>query len=155
MFPRQTTARQVRITLTVSGPAPWVVNDIRLYGEGPDATSALQAEQATTVRGVERGTAATGVLGSGDRLGFGTVNVRGGHLTVRLASTCAQGCSLQLRLDSPAGPVAATVPLAGTDGEWREQSVALRREVTGTHDLYAVAKGGPRVAALDWLTIRP
>ncbi|MDX2548607.1 discoidin domain-containing protein [Streptomyces sp. WI04-05B] len=155
VFPRQTDARYVRVTLTANGPTPWVVNDIRLYGDGPDAASTLQAEQATSVRGVAHGPAATGILGSGDALGFDAVNVRGGHLTVRLASTCARGCSLGLRLDSPHGPVAAVVPLTDTGGEWRERSVALRREVTGTHDLYLVAKGGVRVAALDWLTIRP
>lgn len=33
--------------------------------------------------------------------------------------------------------------------------MTLKREITGTHDLYLVAKGAARVAALDWLTIRP
>jgi hypothetical protein len=154
VFPAQTTARYVRITLTASGPAPWVVNDIRLYGDGPDAASTLQAERATNVRGVERGTAATGVLGSGDWVAFRKANLRGENLTVRLDPSCARGCSLQLRLDAPDGPVAAVVPVTGT-GDWQEQSVPLKREVTGAHDLYLVAKGTGRVAALDWLTIRP
>ncbi|WP_069760075.1 discoidin domain-containing protein [Streptomyces sp. LUP47B] len=154
VFPKQTTARYVRITLTASGPAPWVVNDIRLYGDGPDATSTLQAEKATTVHGVGRGTAATGVLGSGDWVAFRKANVDGKHLTARLNSTCTKGCSLQLRLDAPDGPLAASVPVTGT-GDWQEQSVTLKRAVTGTHDLYVVAKGTSRVAALDWLTIRP
>jgi hypothetical protein len=46
------------------------------------------------------------------------------------------------------------VPVTGT-GDWQEQSVPLKREVTGAHDLYLVAKGTGRVAALDWRTIRP
>ena len=50
--------------------------------------------------------------------------------------------------------MAASVPVTGT-GDWQEQSVPLKREVTGAHDLYLVAKGTGRVAALDWLTIRP
>ncbi|MFI8073616.1 discoidin domain-containing protein [Streptomyces sp. NPDC086033] len=154
VFPKQTTARYVRITLTASGPTPWVVNDIRLYGDGPDATSTLQAEKATTVHGVGRGTAATGVLGSGDWVAFRKANFDGKHLTARLNSTCTKGCSLQLRLDAPDGPLAASVPVTGT-GDWQEQSVTLKRAVTGTHDLYVVAKGTSRVAALDWLTIRP
>ncbi|GAA3795336.1 discoidin domain-containing protein [Streptomyces phyllanthi] len=153
VFPRQTTARYLRITLTASGPVPWVVNDLRLYGDGPDAATTLQAEQATVVRGVRRGTAATGVLGSGDRVGFRKVHVGGGRLTVRSASSCARGCSLQLRLDAPDGPLLGVVPVRG-DGDWREQSVDLKREVTGTRDLYLVAEGGRRVAAVDWLTIR-
>ncbi|MEU2779076.1 discoidin domain-containing protein, partial [Streptomyces sp. NPDC007162] len=154
VFAHQTTARYVRITLTASGPTAWVVNDIRLYGDGPDAASTLQAEQATTVSGTERGTAATGVLGSGDWVAFRKTDIRGKHLTVRLNSACATGCRIQLRLDAPDGPMAASVAVTGSGG-WREQSVALKRELTGTHDLYLVAKGASRVAALDWLRIRP
>jgi hypothetical protein len=46
------------------------------------------------------------------------------------------------------------VPLRGdSGGDWRERTVSLKREVSGTHDLYLVAKGGRQVAALDWLTI--
>ncbi|MEU6253976.1 discoidin domain-containing protein [Streptomyces sp. NPDC047043] len=156
VFPTQT-ARYVRITLTASGPAPWVVNDLRLYGDGPDASSTLQAEQATSVRGTERGTAATGVLGSGDRIGYRRAGVSGDRLTVRLASTCTAGCTLQLRLDTPQGPAAGTLPVhaTGSDGTWQEQSVTLSRALAGVHTLYLVAKGGPQVARVDWLTIRP
>lgn len=46
------------------------------------------------------------------------------------------------------------VPVAAGGG-WQEQSVTLKREITGTHDLCLVAKGAARVAALDWLTIGP
>ncbi|SHH37936.1 carbohydrate-binding protein [Streptomyces sp. 3214.6] len=148
---------EARASHPVSARDGRVVNDLRLYGDGPDAASTLQAEQATTVRGVERGTAATGVLGSGDRPAFRKANIRGNHLTARLDSACPRGtrsCSLQLRLDAPDGPLAAVVPVAA-DGGWQEQSVTLKREITGTHDLYLVAKGAARVAALDWLTIRP
>lgn len=156
VFPRQTTARYLRITLTASGPVPWVVNDLRLYGDGPDSATTLQAERATVVRGVRRGTAATGVLGSGDWLAFREVNLAGDRLTVRAASPCARTCSLHLRLDAPDGPLLGVVPVrGGGDGKWQEQSVRLKREVTGSHDLYLVAEGGRRVAALDWLTIRP
>ncbi|MFI1732185.1 discoidin domain-containing protein [Streptomyces acidicola] len=155
VLPRQTTARHLRITLTASGPVPWVVNDLRLYGDGPDSTATLQAEQATVVRGMQRGTAATGVLGSGDWLGFREVNLAGDRLTVRSASSCARTCSLQLRLDAPDGPLLGVVPVrGGSDGKWQEQSVRLKREVTGSHDLYLVAEGGRQVAALDWLTVR-
>jgi len=154
-FPTQT-ARYVRITLTASSPVPWVVNDLRLYGEGPDASTTLQAEQATSVRGVERGTAATGVLGSGDWIGFRRASVSGDRLTVRLASACTTGCALRLRLDAPDGPVAADLPVrsTGSADTWQKQSVTLPRRLTGIHTLYLVAKGGPQVAALDWLTIR-
>ncbi|MFJ9898210.1 discoidin domain-containing protein [Streptomyces sp. NPDC091280] len=153
VLPHQTTARHLRITLTASGPTPWVVNDIRLYGDGPDASSTLQAEQATEVRGAERGSASVALRG-GDRVGFHRANISGGHLTVRLAPACAHDCSLQLRLDGPDGRVVAEVPVSGT-GDWQERSVPLTRTVTGSHDLYVVAKGTGEVAGLDWLTIRP
>lgn len=45
------------------------------------------------------------------------------------------------------------LPIKGT-GDWLEQSVPLKRKVTGTHDVYLVARGERQVAALDWLTIR-
>ncbi|UXX91257.1 carbohydrate-binding protein [Streptomyces sp. AD2-2] len=143
----------MRITLTTGGPTPWVVNDIRLYGDGPDATSTLQAEQATEVRGAVRGTAADSLRG-GDRARFRQANLSGEHLTLRLAPACDRGCSLQLRLDKPDGRVVAVIPLKGTGG-WQERSVALRHTVTGSHDLYVVAAGTGPVAQLDWLTIRP
>ncbi|MFC8513059.1 carbohydrate-binding protein [Streptomyces sp. NPDC057257] len=83
--------------------------------------------------------------------------MRGDRLAVRLASTCRAGCSLQLRLDTPQGPVAATLPVRapGSADTWEERSVTLSRRLTGVHSLCLVAKGGPRVARLDWLTIRP
>ncbi|WP_405656967.1 discoidin domain-containing protein [Streptomyces sp. NBC_00079] len=153
-FPART-ARFVRITLTASGPVPWVVNDLRLYGDGPDASATLQAEQATSMHRAARTTATTGVLGSGDWIAFRRAAVHGDHLTVRLASTCTTGCALQLRLDTPRGPVAATLPVHATGATtWQEQSVTLPHRETGVHTLYIVAKGGPRVASLDWLTIR-
>ncbi|MGW0423044.1 carbohydrate-binding protein [Streptomyces sp. NPDC003015] len=93
--------------------------------------------------GAGRGTAATGVLDSGDWVAFRKANISGKHLTVRLDSACARACSFQLRLEAPDGPVAAVVPVTGT-GNWQELSVPLKREVTGAHDLYLVAKGLPR-----------
>lgn len=158
VFP-QATVRYLRIELTAAGDTPWAVDEIRLYTDGPDAASTLQAEQAGAVKGVDRGDAATGVLGPGDLIGFHQVRFGAGanRLTVRLASTgCGRGCSLQLRLDGPHGRLAGALPVRDTGGAdtWQEQSVTLPHAVTGTHDLYLVAFGGHRVAALDWLTVR-
>ncbi|MBA6440378.1 carbohydrate-binding protein [Streptomyces sp. GMR22] len=154
----QRTARYLRIELTRPGENPWAVNEIRLYADGPDAAATLQAERAEVVRGVERGEAATSVLGTGDAIGFRGVRFGAGAdtLTVRLASGGCGDCALRLRLDSPEGPVAATLPVRGTGGtdEWRERSVRLARTVTGSHDVYLVGTGGHRVAAVDWLTLR-
>jgi hypothetical protein len=106
---------------------------------------------------VRQGAAATDELAFGDWIAYRNTSLNGDRLTVRLASTCTAGCTLQLRLDTPHGPLAATLPVhaTGSADTWQEQSVPLSRTVTGTHTLYLMAKGGPRVAALDWLTIRP
>ncbi|RNG17876.1 carbohydrate-binding protein [Streptomyces botrytidirepellens] len=156
----QRTARYVRIELTAAGDVPWAVNEVRLYADGPDAAGTLQAERAQVVRGGERGDAATGVLGSGGLVGFRQVSFGADspdRLTVRMASAgCGSGCALQLRLDDPKGRVVATLPVRDTGGadQWQERSVRLARAVTGTHDVYLVATGARKVAAVDWLTLR-
>lgn len=156
----QRTARYVRIELTAAGDVPWAVNEIRLYADGPDAAATLQAERAEVVRGAGRGDAATGVLGSGGLVGFRRVAFgadAADRLTVRMASAgCGGGCALQLRLDGPEGRVVAKLPVRDTGGadQWQERSVRLSRAVTGTHDVYLVATGGRKVAAVDWLTLR-
>ncbi|MFF2329491.1 MULTISPECIES: carbohydrate-binding protein [unclassified Streptomyces] len=153
------TVRYLRITLTAPGDTAWAVNEVRLYADGPDAATTLQAEQATDVKGVERGEAATGVLGSGDRFGFRKVQFGAGadRLTARLAAA-GNGRTgvLQLRLDSPKGPLVGVLPVKATGGPdaWQEQSVKLLRTVTGSHDIHLVAAGGSEVAAVDWLTFR-
>ncbi|WP_328897473.1 carbohydrate-binding protein [Streptomyces sp. NBC_00236] len=37
---------------------------------------------------------------------------------------------------------------------WQEQSAKLPHTVTGAHDVYLVAAGGEKTAAVDWLTFR-
>ncbi|MGW7605172.1 carbohydrate-binding protein [Streptomyces antimycoticus] len=157
VFP-QHTARYPRIELTAPGENPWAVNEIRLHADGPDAAATLQAERAAVLRGAERGEAATSVLGQGDAIGFRRVRFGAGAdtLTVRLTAGGRGNCAPRLRLDSPDGPVAATLPVRGTGGtdSWRKLSVRLPRTVTGSHDVSLVATGGRRVAAVDWLTLR-
>ncbi|MFJ2343800.1 carbohydrate-binding protein [Streptomyces antimycoticus] len=48
-------------------------------------------------------------------------------LTVRLAAGGRGNCAPRLRLDSPDGPVAATLPVRGAGGtdSWRKLSVRL------------------------------
>ncbi|MFE9819240.1 carbohydrate-binding protein [Streptomyces sp. NPDC005773] len=153
------TVRCLRITLTAPGDTGWAVNEIRLYADGPDAATTLQAEQATDVKGVTRGNAATGLLGSGDRLGFRQVRFSAGadRITVRVAAP-GRGATgvLQVRLDSPKGRVVGVLPVRATGGAdtWQEQSATLPHTVTGAHDVYLVAAGGEETAAVDWLTFR-
>ncbi|MCX4768476.1 carbohydrate-binding protein [Streptomyces sp. NBC_01260] len=130
---------------------------MRLYADGPDAAGTLQAELATDVLGTTRGDAATGLLGSGDRFGFRRVQFGAGadRMTVRVAAP-GRGVTgaLQVRLDSPKGRIVGVLPVQATGGAdtWQEQSAKLPHTVTGSHDVYVVAAGGARTAAVDWLT---
>lgn len=151
------TVRCLRTTLTAPGDTEWGVNEIRLYADGPDAAGTLQAELATDVLGTTRGDAATGLLGSGDRFGFRRVQFGAGadRMTVRVAAP-GRGVTgaLQVRLDSPKGRIVGVLPVQATGGAdtWQEQSAKLPHTVTGSHDVYVVAAGGARTAAVDWLT---
>ena len=51
--------------------------------------------------------------------------------------------------------MAGTLPVraTGSADTWQEQSVTLSRRPAGVHTLYLVAKGGARVASLDWLKV--
>lgn len=135
------------------------MNEIRLYADGPDVAATLQAEQTTDIEGVTRGDAATGLMGSGDRLGFRQVRFGAGanRMTVRVvAPGRAVTGVLQVRLDSLKGRIVGLLPVRSTGGAdtWKEQSVKLLHTVTGAHDVYLVAAGGEKTAAVDWLTFR-
>ncbi|MBO1336404.1 carbohydrate-binding protein [Streptomyces sp. VRA16 Mangrove soil] len=146
------TARFLRFTLTADGSVPWQVTDVRLYADGPDAASPVQAERAQSGPGTAD-LASSGALGSGDALGFRSVAFGAGadRLSVRLAADRpAPGTRLELRLGSPHGRVVATLPVPDTGGAdtWRETSLALPAPLTGTHDVYLVAPRGG--VAVDW-----
>ncbi|WP_211286305.1 family 43 glycosylhydrolase [Rathayibacter tritici] len=51
------------------------------------------------------------------------------------AKALQAGGSITMRLDSETGPVAGTVPVTGTTGEWTDVSAALTG-ATGVHDVY-------------------
>ncbi|MFJ2089263.1 carbohydrate-binding protein [Streptomyces sp. NPDC087901] len=79
------------------------------------------------------------------------------RLTARVAAP-GRGATgaLQVRLDSPKGRIVGVLPVRATGGAgtWQEQSVKLLHTVTGAHDVYVVAAGGAKTAAIDWLTFR-
>ncbi|MFE7329932.1 hypothetical protein ACFU8W_34175 [Streptomyces sp. NPDC057565] len=77
------------------------MNENRLHADGPDAAATFQGEQATDLKGAGRGDTATGVLRSGDRIGFRDVQfgTGAGHLTARLTAPGPGGRGvLQVRL---------------------------------------------------------
>jgi len=74
-------------------------------------------------------------------------------VVTRLASASTAGGSLQYRLDSPTGPLVATVSAAGTGGwqTWTSRTAAATG-ATGVHRLYLVATGGTGgdLANVNW-----
>lgn len=137
----------------------WAVNEIRLYADGPGAAATLRAEQAGDIRGVTRGDATMGFLGSVDRFGFREIRFGAGadRTAVRVAAA-SRGMAgvLQVRLGSPKGRIVGVLPVRCTGGAdtWREQSAKLPHPVTGSREAHAVAAGGERTAAVGRLTFR-
>ncbi|SER81482.1 beta-glucosidase [Lentzea albida] len=74
-------------------------------------------------------------------------------VTTRLASGSTAGGTLQFRLDSPTGPLVATVSAASTGGwqTWTSRTAAASG-ATGVHRLYLVATGGTGgdLANVNW-----
>ena len=63
-----------------------------------------------------------------------------------------RGGEIELRLDSPEGPVIGALPVAA-DTPWAEVTMNLTAEVTGVHDLYMLFKGpvnGVDLLDFDW-----
>ncbi|MFI6096240.1 carbohydrate-binding protein [Lentzea sp. NPDC051213] len=74
-------------------------------------------------------------------------------VTTRIASGSTANGTLQYRLDSPTGPVVATVSAASTGGwqTWTSRTAAASG-ATGVHRLYLVATGGTGgdLANVNW-----
>jgi beta-glucosidase len=74
-------------------------------------------------------------------------------VTTRIASGSSAGGTLQYRLDSPTGPLVATVSAANTGGwqTWTSRT-ATASGATGVHRLYLVATGGTGgdLANVNW-----
>jgi hypothetical protein len=129
-----------------------------------------QAENAQVKQGVEvtvstdtGGGLALSSVDSGDHVAFDPVNL-GGVSTVTIrhsggsaATAGTPRAGVELRLDSPTGPVVATATLLATSGAnaWTSQSVPVSQPA-GTHRLYLVFRqvtGGPAtgLANLNWV----
>ena len=97
----------------------------------------------------------------GDWLRYDAVEIANFHaFTVRVANGHAAagtdiGQSIELRLDSPTGPLIGTLPLTTTGGwsTYEVQSATLLPAAGGTHDLYVVMKGGSGVGNFTAFTL--
>ena len=125
-----------------------------------DATNWIEAEDYADGFDVGRseadstGNRIVGNLDDGDYLkyanvNFGSVPLLGFSAKLGVPDAYA-GQQIEIHLDSPTGPVLGihTVQSTGDWGNIHEQSLAIA-EVSGTHDLYFVFKGGSGVGSLD------
>jgi beta-glucosidase len=88
-----------------------------------------------------------GWIAEGDYVGYHDVDFGSSaptQVTTRIASGSGATGNLEYRLDSPTGPVLATVPTSNTGGwqSWTSRTVNASRSVTGVHKVYVVATGG-------------
>lgn len=97
-----------------------------------------------------------GYLTPGDHVAYADVDFGATpptSVTTRLASASTAGGTLQFRLDSPTGPLVATVSAASTGGwqTWTSRTAAASG-ATGVHRLYLVATGGTGgdLANVNW-----
>jgi len=97
-----------------------------------------------------------GYLSPGDYLAYADVDFGAtppASVTTRIASGSTAGGTLQYRLDSPTGPLVATVSAANTGGwqTWTSRTAAASG-ATGVHRLYLVATGGTGgdLANVNW-----
>ncbi len=97
-----------------------------------------------------------GYLTPGDYVAYADVDFGAAppaSVTTRLASGSTANGTLQYRLDSPAGPLVATVSAASTGGwqTWTSRTAAAGG-ATGVHRLYLVATGGTGgdLANVNW-----
>ena len=85
-------------------------------------------------------------------VGFGKVNFLVGATSVsaRVASDVSNG-TIEFRLDSPAGPLVATVSVGDTGGwqNWQSKTASVSG-ASGVHDLYAVFRNAE--SNLNWFT---
>ncbi|MFB4295615.1 glycoside hydrolase family 3 C-terminal domain-containing protein [Actinomadura sp. NTSP31] len=93
-----------------------------------------------------KGDAVAGTEGSW--LAFKDAALENGTLTVRAAKETAGNSTVQVRLDSPTGPVAATLTVPSTGGKYTYKDVTAALHATGRHDLYLVFNGEARLSAL-------
>jgi len=119
-----------------------------------DAFSTLQAENFSSMSGIqlEPGNTAIGWFDSGDWVKFGNVDFGDGVASVTLAVAKANsGGAVELRLDSPSGPLLGVITPVATGGwsTYTEQQVNVA-DVIGVRDLYFVAVGAAGVCNLDW-----
>ena len=117
----------------------WFAFDLPNPGEVP-AVRMNSASPDIKVASCANGGQYLGSFSNGDYVAYNDINMTGlTSFTVRLASLTHIGGDLQVRLDSPTGPIVGScqVPLTGGWHAWMNQSCSLTPS-EGFHNLYLV-----------------
>ncbi len=130
-----------------SGAYTWVPTNT-VWASSFNYVSGLQTEPSTDTQGGYN----LGYADDGDYAVFRNVNFASGftNLTARVASAGSGGV-LELRLDSPVGPLAGSVSIPLTGGWQTWQTVAGSVfGGSGMHNLYLVLKGSSGIGNVNW-----
>lgn len=119
-----------------------------VQGSSFNAVSSLETEPTTDVLGgYDVGYASGGSYAEYENVSFGSGFT---NITGRLASD-GSGGTLAFHLDSPTGPIAASlaVPITGGWQTWSNVTAQVTGG-TGLHNLYAVFNGGSGIGNINW-----
>jgi glucuronoarabinoxylan endo-1,4-beta-xylanase len=121
------------------------------------AFSRLEAEEYNDIEsstieivGAADGGSGLGYIENGDYTVYKNIDFENGATSFSALVTTTTDTTIELRLDSPTGTLAGTLPVVSTGGfnAYEEQSCNINK-VTGKHDLYLVFKGAVN---FDWFT---
>jgi glucosylceramidase len=136
-------------TFTWNGTQPSAVNadaTVQIQTSSYDAVSNLRTEYSSdTNGGFDMSFASDGSWAMYKDVNFGTSI---STLNARVGNTIS-GASLEFHLDTPLGPLVATIPVPNTGG-WQKwiTKTAPANGASGIHDLYVVFRGQP--SKLNW-----
>jgi beta-glucosidase len=115
--------------------------------ENFDAYSGVRLVDESKVRGT-----AVGSVGAGDWISFAGSRTTGGPATFTAQVAATTAGSMQVRLDSPTGPLLGTATVASTGSAYTyATTTAPLSAAAGIHDVYLVFSPGVR---LSTFTIR-
>lgn len=130
-----------------TGASTWLPTN-QVWASSFNFVSGLQTEPSTDTQGGYD----LGYADNGDYAAFQNLNFASGftNLTARVASA-GSGGTLEFRLDSPAGPRAAsiTIPVTGGWQTWQTVTGSVSGG-SGLHHLYLVLKGTSGIGNLNW-----
>ena len=120
-----------------------------------EASNTIEAEALDDQQGLTVTASVFGYFDTGDWAKYSNVDFGDGVTSVDLhlaVDPAFAGKIIELRIDSPTGPLVGRHVVEGTGGWTSYQTQTARVAVSGVHDLYLVGQGGEGIANVDRLT---